>query len=688
MGIELDKIRNIGIAAHIDAGKTTTTERILYYTGRIHRIGEVDEGTTTTDYMELERERGITITSAATYATWKGYTINLIDTPGHVDFTMEVERSMRILDGAIVVFSAVEGVQPQSETVWRQADRYKVPRVAFVNKMDRIGANFFNVVKQGKEKLNARFVPVQIPIGSEDTFQGMIDLVRECGYYYRDEMGHEIEETKIPAEFLDVVKEWREVLFEACYDADDDFGHKYNEGLPITVEDLQRAIRKGTIAFKFIPMFCGSSLKNKGVQFLLDGVVEYLPSPVDLPAVKGYHPDTQEHVERRATDDAPVAALAFKVVSDPFVGRLVFVRVYSGVLRTGDMLLNATRGERERVGRLLRMHADHREEISEMHAGELGAVVGLKRSYTGDTLCPESHPILLEQIFVPEAVISVSIEPKTQADQDKLTVSLRKLSEEDPTFKVRTDEETGQTIISGMGELHLDIITSRLQREFNVDCRIGRPEVAFKEAITIPVEAEGKFIRQSGGHGMYGHVRMKFEPLPPEKTFEFVDALRGGKIPREYVPSVEDGVQEAMQAGVVSGYPVVGVRAILYDGSYHEVDSSTIAFKIAGSMALKEAVRRGKPVILEPYMKVEVAVPQGYLSPVLGDLQSRGHVINMQVYDDGLQVVQALVPLSEMFGYSTRLRNVTQGKGTFTMEFYKYEKVAEKKAEELLVGAR
>jgi len=688
MDYSLDKIRNIGFAAHVDAGKTTTTERILFYTGRIYKIGEVDEGTATMDWMDLEKERGITITSAATYCPWKDHTIHIIDTPGHVDFTIEVERSMRVLDGVVVIFSAVEGVQPQSETVWRQADRYRVPRIAFVNKMDRVGADAYAVIRQGKEKLHARFVPVQVPIGSEASFAGVVDLLSLQAFFFSDDEGEPPTPGEVPPELQSTVEEYRHLLEEACADVDDTIAMKYLDGKPLQPEEIRQALRKGTLSFQLVPTFFGSALKNKGIPFLLDGVLDYLPSPLDLPPVKGWHPKTREVLLRRASLDDPLTVLAFKVASDPFVGKLVYVRVYSGILKTGEMVLNATRGERERIGRLLRMHANYREEIEILRAGELGAVVGLKRTSTGDTLSHEHSPIILESIFIPETVISVTIEPHSQQDQDKLALALKKLSEEDPTFRVRYDEETAQTIISGMGELHLEIITSRLQREFGVDARVGKPEVAYKEIITIPVEQEGKYIRQSGGHGQYGHVKMRFEPIPPEKNFEFVNQIKGGRIPAEFIPAVEMGVREALSSGSVSGYPLVGIRAILLDGSYHEVDSSDIAFKIAGSMALREAVRRAKPVLLEPLMKVEVVAPPGFLGTVLDDLQSRrGQVTNLQIYSDGLQVVQALVPLSEMFGYATRLRNITQGRGTFTMEFYRYEPVPERQMTEL-VGSR
>ncbi len=684
----LNHIRNIGIAAHVDAGKTTTTEAILFHTGRIYKIGEVDEGTATMDWMELEKERGITITSAATYCTWKDHNINIIDTPGHVDFTMEVERSMRVLDGVVVVFSAVEGVQPQSETVWRQADRYRVPRIAFVNKMDRVGADFFAVIRQGMEKLHARFVPMQVPIGSEASFLGVVDLLSLQAFFFSDDPDEPPTPGEIPPSLRALVEEHRRLLEEACADVDDSIAMKYLEGKPLQSEEIRQAVRKGTLAFQLVPAYCGSALKNKGIPFLLDGVLDFLPSPLDLPPVKGWHPKTREVLHRRASLDDPLTVLAFKVVTDPFVGRLVYVRVYSGTLKTGELVLNATRGERERIGRLLRMHANYREEIEILRTGELGAVVGLKRTFTGDTLSHEHHPIILETIFVPETVISVTIEPHSQQEQDKLAAALKKISEEDPTFRVHYDEETAQTIISGMGELHLEIITSRLQREFGVGARVGKPEVAYKEIITIPVEQEGKYIRQSGGRGQYGHVKMRFEPIPPEKKFEFVNQIKGGRIPAEFIPAVEMGVREALSSGSVSGYPLVGIRAILLDGSYHEVDSSDIAFKIAGSMALRDAVRRAKPVLLEPLMKVEAVAPPGFLGTVLDDLQSRrGQVTNLQIYSDGLQVVQALVPLSEMFGYATRLRNITQGRGTFTMEFYRYEPVPERQMTEL-VGSR
>jgi elongation factor G len=684
MDSDLSRIRNIGIAAHIDAGKTTTSERILFYTGRVHRIGEVDEGTATMDYMELERERGITITAAATYALWKGYNINLIDTPGHVDFTMEVERSMRVLDGVIVAMSAVEGVQPQTETVWRQADRYKVPRIAFINKMDRLGADFYRVVRTATEKLSIPCVPVQIPCGAESEFRGIVDLISRQTYYYTDDLGTRIEVAEIPAELEDKVFEYRSVLEEYCAEVDDAFAEKFMERQELTPEDFKSALRKGTIAGKIVPTFCGSALKNKGVQLLLDGVIDYLPSPLDLPPVKGWNPKTHEEVERRHSPTDPTAALAFKVVTDPFVGRLVYLRVYSGTLKTGDLVLNAVRGERERIGRLLLMHAASRQDVDRLSAGQIGAAVGLKKTFTGDTLCDEKNPITLEPIFVPETVISVAIEPRSQADQDKLANALRKLSEEDPTFRTRFDEDTGQTIISGMGELHLDVICTRLQREFGVDARVGRPEVAYRETLASPVEIVAKHIRQTGGHGQYAHIVVEFEPLQNEETpFIFENAISQGRIPAEFIPSVEAGIREAMASGGVYGYPVVGIKATLTDGSFHPVDSSDIAFKIAGAMALREALKKGKSIILEPLMKVEVVSPPEFVGDVLADLQrNRAQITSFQTFESGPHIIQALVPLAEMFGYATRLRNMTQGKGSFTMEFNRYEAVSEKVMEE------
>jgi elongation factor G len=684
MAPDLSRIRNIGIAAHIDAGKTTTSERILFYTGRVHRIGEVDEGTATLDYMELERERGITITAAATYALWKNYNINLIDTPGHVDFTMEVERSLRVLDGAIVALSAVEGVQPQTETVWRQADRYRVPRIAFINKMDRLGADFYRVVRTATEKLSIPCVPVQIPVGAESEFRGIVDLITQKTYLYTDDLGTRVETSEVPPELEDKVFEYRSVLEEYCAEVDEAFAEKFLHRHDLKTDDFQAAVRKGTIASKIVPTFCGSALKNKGVQLLLDGVIDYLPSPLDLPPVTGWNPKTHEQVERHHSPSDPTAALAFKVVTDPFVGRLVYLRVYSGVLRTADLVLNAGRGERERIGRLLLMHAAVRQDVDTLSAGQIGAAVGLKKTFTGDTLCDEKNQTTLEPIFIPETVISIAIEPKSQQDQDKLTTALRKLSDEDPTFRTRFDEDTGQTIISGMGELHLDVICSRLQREFGVDARVGRPEVAYRETLACPVEIVARHIRQTGGHGQYAHIVVEFEPVSDEtEPFIFVNAISQGRIPAEFVPSVESGIREAMSGGGLYGYPVVGIKATLTDGSFHPVDSSDIAFKIAGAMALRDALKRGKSTILEPVMKVEVVSPPEFIGDVLGDLQrNRAQITSFQTYEKGPNIVQAFVPLAEMFGYATRLRNMTQGKGTFTMEFNRYEAVSEKLMEE------
>ncbi|MHA2620666.1 MAG: elongation factor G [bacterium JZ-2024 1] len=684
MAPDLSRIRNIGITAHIDAGKTTTSERILFYTGRVHRIGEVDEGTATLDYMEQERERGITITAAATYALWKGYNINLIDTPGHVDFTIEVERSLRVLDGAIVVLSAVEGVQPQTETVWRQADRYHVPRIAFINKMDRMGADFYRVVRSAVEKLSIPCVSVQIPVGAESEFRGIVDLITRTTYYYIDELGTRIETSEVPPELEDKVFEYRSVLEEYCAEVDDEFAEKFMSRDDLRPEDFKAALRKGTIANKIVPTFCGSAIKNKGVQLLLDGVIDYLPSPLDLPPVRGWNPKTHEEIERHHSPSDPTAAFAFKVVTDAFVGRLVYLRVYSGVLRTGDLILNAGRGERERIGRLLLMHANSRQDIDALWAGQIGAAVGLKKTFTGDTLCDEKNVITLEPIFVPDTVISVAIEPKSQADQDKLTSALRKLSEEDPTFRTRFDEETGQTIISGMGELHLEVICTRLEREFNIDARVGRPEVAYRETLATPVEIEAKHVRQTGGHGQYAHIVVEFEPLAGhEENFIFVNAISQGRIPAEFIPSVEAGIKEAMAGGGAFGYPVVGIKATLIDGSFHPVDSSDIAFKIAGAMSLREALKKGRSVILEPVMKVEVVTPPESIGDVLGDLQRRrAQILSFQTFEKGPNIIQAFVPLAEMFGYATRLRNLTQGKGTFTMEFNRYEAVSEKLMEQ------
>ncbi|WP_456410102.1 elongation factor G [Oceanithermus sp.] len=681
---DLKKTRNIGIAAHIDAGKTTITERILYYTGRIHKIGEVHEGAATMDWMEQERERGITITSAVTTAFWKDHRINIIDTPGHVDFTIEVERSMRVLDGAVAVFDASQGVEPQSETVWRQAEKYRVPRIAFANKMDKTGADILLVLDSMKQRLGARPVLMQWPMGQEDEFKGIIDLVSMKAYTYGNDLGTDIREIEIPEEYQEVAAEWHEKLVEAAADLDEDVMMKYLEGEEVTEEELKTAFRKGTISLDVTPVFLGSALKNKGVQLLLDAVVEYLPSPLDIPPIKGVTPDGSE-VERSPDPKGPLAALAFKIMADPYVGRLTFVRVYSGTLKAGSYIYNSTKGKKERVGRLLRMHANHREEVEELSAGDLGAVVGLKDTVTGDTLVGDGdEPVVLESIDIPEPVISVAIEPKTKADQEKLAMALSRLAEEDPTFRVHTDPESGQTIISGMGELHLEIIVDRLKREFKVDANVGQPQVAYRETITRMVDVEGKFVRQSGGRGQYGHVKIKAEPMPRGGGFEFINAIVGGVIPKDYIPAVQKGIEEAMQSGPLIGFPVVDLKVTLYDGSYHEVDSSEMAFKIAGSMAIKEAVQRGNPAILEPIMRVEVTTPEEYLGDVIGDLNSRrGHVLGMEARGNA-QVISAHVPLAEMFGYATDLRSKTQGRASFVMFFDHYAEVPKQVQEKLI----
>jgi elongation factor G len=683
--VPLDRTRNIGIMAHIDAGKTTTTERILYYTGINYKIGEVHEGTATMDWMVQEQERGITITSAATTCLWRDHRVNIIDTPGHVDFTIEVERSLRVLDGAVGVFCSVGGVEPQTETVWRQADKYQVPRIAFVNKMDRLGADFFRVVQMIKDRLGARAVPLQLPIGAEDKFIGVIDLVRMKAIVWEDEsLGAKFRDEAIPEELASAAAEYREKLIEAAADSDETIMEKYLEGHEISEAELTKAIRSATLAIKIIPVLCGSAFRNKGVQPLLDAVIEYLPSPLDIPPVKGIDPDTQAPDERPAKDDAPFSALAFKIMTDPFVGTLSFFRVYSGSLSAGASVYNSTKGKRERIGRLLKMHANKREEIKEVYAGDIAAGVGLRTATTGDTLCDENDPIILESIEFPEPVISIAIEPKSKADQEKLGLSLQKLAAEDPSFRVRTDEETGQTIISGMGELHLEIIVDRLLREFNVGANVGKPQVAYKETVRKAVEQQGKFIRQTGGRGQYGDVWIKLEPQQPGAGFEFVDAIKGGSIPREYIPAVEKGVKEATENGALAGYPMVDVKVTLFDGSYHDVDSSEIAFKIAGSMAFKEAARKASPVLLEPIMSVEVVVPEDFMGDVIGDLNSRrGKVLGMDTRP-AAQAIDARVPLAQMFGYATDLRSMTQGRATYTMQFSHYEPVPANVAEGII----
>ncbi len=681
----LNKVRNIGIIAHIDAGKTTTTERILYYTGVSHKIGEVHEGTATMDWMEQEKERGITITSASTTCFWKEHMINIIDTPGHVDFTMEVERSLRVLDGAVGVFCAVGGVEPQSETVWRQADRYKVPRIAFVNKMDRIGADFYSVVEEIKEKLNGVPLVLTLPIGAESEFEGIIDLIKmKAVIWDSDVLGAKFSEKDIPENLADKAAEYRNLLVETLSDFDDNIMEKYLDGEEIEENTIKEAIRRATIDNRLTPVLCGSAFKNKGVQPLLDAVVAYLPSPVDIPPVKGIDVNTKQEAQRKADDKEPLSLLAFKIVSDPYVGRLTYFRVYSGTLSAGSYAYNSSKNKTERIGRLLRMHANKREEIDSVHAGDIAAAIGLKYTTTGDTLCDEKHPILLESMEFPDPVISVAVEPKTKADRDKLSVALQKLAEEDPTFRIRYDEETNQTIISGMGELHLDIIVDRLKREFKVGVNVGQPQVAYKESIKSKIKQEGKFVRQTGGHGQYGHVYIEIEPLERGKGFEFVNSIVGGVIPKEFIPAVENGVKEAMETGVVAGYPVVDVKVTLYDGSYHEVDSSEMAFKIAGSMAFKEGAKKAKPYILEPIMDVEVSIPEQYLGDVMGDINSRrGKIKNME--DKGkLRIIKANIPLGEMFGYATVLRSITQGRGTYTMQFSHYDEVPKSIAEKII----
>ena len=681
--IPLERVRNIGIAAHIDAGKTTTTERILFYSGVVHKIGEVHEGTAVTDWMEQERERGITITAAAISTSWKDYRINIIDTPGHVDFTIEVERSMRVLDGVIAVFCSVGGVQPQSETVWRQADRYKVPRIAFINKMDRTGANFFKVYGQMRDRLRANAVPIQIPIGSESDFKGIVDLVTMKAYRYTNDLGTDIEETDIPAEMQGQAEEYRTLMVEAVAEADDALMEKYLEGEELTNDEIKAGLRKGTIDGSIVPVLCGSAFKNKGVQLMLDAVIDYLPSPVEVQAIQGTLPngDTQE---RKADDEAPMAALAFKVMADPY-GRLTFVRVYSGVLKKGSYVLNSTKGKKERISRLIVLKADDRIEVDELRSGDLGAVLGLKDTLTGDTLCDDSAPIILESLFIPEPVISVAVEPKTKQDMEKLSKALQALSEEDPTFRVNVDPETNQTVIAGMGELHLEILVDRMMREFKVEANVGAPQVAYRETIRKAVnKVDGKFIRQSGGKGQYGHVVIDLEPGEPGTGFEFVSKIVGGSVPKEYVGPSEQGMKEACESGVLAGYPLIDVKATLVDGSYHEVDSSEMAFKIAGSMAIKAAVQKASPVILEPMMKVEVEVPEDFIGNVIGDLNSRRGQIEGQETEQGIAKVSAKVPLATMFGYATDIRSKTQGRGIFSMEFSHYEEVPRNVAEEII----
>jgi elongation factor G len=683
----LDRVRNIGIAAHIDAGKTTTTERILFYSGIIHKIGEVHEGTAVTDWMEQERERGITITAAAISTSWKDHQINIIDTPGHVDFTIEVERSMRVLDGVITVLCSVGGVQPQTETVWRQADRYKVPRIVFINKMDRTGANFYRVYEQVRDRLRANAIPIQLPIGSESEFLGIVDLVRMRAYIYNNDQGTDIQEQDVPADMQNLVEEYRTKLIEAVAETDDALMTKYFEGEELTEDEIRAALRKGTIAGTIVPLLCGSAFKNKGVQLLLDAVVDYLPAPPDVPAIQGTLPNG-ETVERHADDNEPLSALAFKIMADPY-GRLTFVRVYSGILKKGSYVLNATKNKKERISRLVVLKADDRIDVDELRAGDLGAALGLKDTLTGDTLTDEGSPVILESLFIPEPVISVAVEPKTKNDMDKLSKALQSLSEEDPTFRVNVDPETNQTVIAGMGELHLEILVDRMLREFKVEANVGAPQVAYRETIRKHVNRiEGKFIRQSGGKGQYGHVVIDLEPGEPGSGFEFVSKIVGGAVPKEYISPVEAGMKETCESGILAGYPLIDVKATLVDGSYHEVDSSEMAFKIAGSMAMKEAVMKASPVLLEPMMKVEVEVPENFLGDVMGDLNSRRGQIEGMGSEQGIAKVTAKVPLAEMFGYATDIRSKTQGRGIFSMEFSHYEEVPRNVAEAIIAKSK
>ena len=680
--VPLEKTRNIGIAAHIDAGKTTTTERILFYSGMVHKMGEVHEGTAVTDWMEQERERGITITAAAITTSWKNYKINIIDTPGHVDFTIEVERSMRVLDGVIAVFCSVGGVQPQSETVWRQADRYKVPRIVFVNKMDRMGANFYKVYGQICDRMRANAVPIQIPIGSEENFRGIVDLVQMKAYIYNNDIGTEILEVEIPDEVKELAAEYRTKLIESVAETSDALTEKYLEGVELTEAEIRTALRHGTVKGTIVPMLCGSAFKNKGVQLLLDAVIDYLPSPLEVPAIQGLLPNG-DTAERQADDNAPLSALAFKIMADPY-GRLTFVRVYSGILKKGTYVLNSTKDKKERVSRLIVLKADDRIEVDELRAGDLGAALGLKDTFTGDTICDETAPVILESLFIPEPVISVAVEPKTKQDMEKLSKALQSLSEEDPTFRVNVDPETNQTVIAGMGELHLEILVDRMLREFKVEANVGKPQVAYRETIRKAVRAEGKFIRQSGGKGQYGHVVIELEPTEVGTGFEFVSKIVGGTVPKEYIGPAGQGMKEACESGILAGYPVIDLKATMVDGSFHDVDSSEMAFKIAGSMAIKEAVMKASPVLLEPMMKVEVEVPEDYIGNVIGDLNSRRGHIEGQETDQGIAKVSVKVPLAEMFGYATDIRSRTQGRGIFTMEFSHYEEVPRNVAEAII----
>ena len=679
----LEKTRNIGIMAHIDAGKTTTTERILFYTGKTHKIGETHEGSATMDWMEQEQERGITITSAATTAQWKDCRINIIDTPGHVDFTVEVERSLRVLDGSVTVLCAKGGVEPQSETVWRQADKYRVPRMVYVNKMDILGANFFRVVGMIKDRLKANAVPIQLPIGAEDSFVGIIDLVEMKAEIYKDDLGKEYDTVDIPEDMMDLAMEWREKLVESVCETDEELMMMFLEGEEPTVEQMKAVIRKETIENRMVPVVCGSSYRNKGVQLMLDAVIDYMPSPVDIPAIKGINPDTEEEDERPASDDAPFSALAFKIMADPFVGKLAFFRVYSGKLTSGSYVYNSVKGKKERIGRILQMHANKREEITEVYAGDIAAAVGLKDTTTGDTLCDQDHEIILESMEFPDPVIEIAIEPKTKAGQEKMGIALAKLAEEDPTFKTYTNEETGQTIIAGMGELHLEIIVDRLLREFKVEANVGKPQVSYKETITGTADVDNKYVKQSGGKGQYGHVKIRIYPREAGSGFEFKNSIVGGAIPKEYIPKIEEGIREAMLTGPIAGYNVVDLGVELYDGSYHEVDSSEMAFKIAASMAFREAMKKAKPVLLEPIMKVEVTVPEDYMGDVIGDISSRRGRIEGSDMNLGAVAVRSMVPLSEMFGYATDLRSKTQGRGVYVMQMDHFEKLPDSMVEKI-----
>lgn len=680
----LAKFRNIGIMAHIDAGKTTTTERILFYTGKTHKIGEVHEGEATMDWMEQEQERGITITSAATTCYWKGHEINIIDTPGHVDFTVEVERSLRILDGSLAVFCAKGGVEPQSETVWRQADKYSVPRMAYINKMDIMGADFFNVVEMLKDRLNTNAVPIQLPIGKEDKFIGIIDLIKNKCVMFDDEPEKQAEGSEIPEDMKELAEKYRNELLESVAELDEELIEKYLEGEELTEREIKKVLREAVINNEIVPVVCGSSYKNKGIPQLIDAIVDYMPSPIDIPPVKGILPDTEEEEERPADDDAPMSALAFKIATDPFIGKLAFTRIYSGTMKKGTYVFNTNKDKKERIGRLVKMHSNHREEVEELVAGDLGAIVGLKETTTGDTLCDEGSPIILESMEFPEPVINIAIEPKTKAGQEKMSIALAKLAEEDPTFRTFTDQDTGQTIIEGMGELHLEVIVDRLQREFKVECNVGKPQVAYKETIKKAVKAEGKFIRQSGGRGQYGHCMIEMFPLE-EGEYEFENAIVGGAIPKEFIGPIEEGIKEAAESGVVAGYPTINYKIRLYDGSFHDVDSSEMAFKIAGSMAFKNAMAKANPVLLEPMMKVEIVVPEEYMGDVIGDVNSRrGRVEGMNTRS-GAQIINAIIPLSEMFGYATVLRSKTQGRGVYSMEFACFEEVP-KNIQDKIVG--